>query len=610
MKTALSKTHLLLKRVFLVTRSYFRHEPVGSALHILFKLIITTIPLVSTFVLSRLIESLSAGRGGGSAAILWLSAMIFLKIIASLVGALRSVADNKFHYSMARVEKLSLAVMYDSLPLEFSDTQEGRRLIDDADMGMTCVGLIFFHFVDFISAVFTFICAAVTLFRYNVPLSLLVIAMYIPRMVLSVYRSKAFEEQRLAGWAKLKHAHYYSEILTSNRFAKDVRTYNLTDPLRENFEKYTKEYKKERQKYKYKYLLIGGAFDIAEQLGFIAFTAYLIFMAYTGSISVGEITLYAGFMASMTSSFSSVITKIGNMAELALVDMEHIVKLYSVPRLEDGYGDLPLEKFDSLEFADVYFKYPTGADDVLSGVSFTINRGERVSIIGINGSGKSTIIKLMIGLYEIDSGEIRINGADMKKYRIADIRKMFAVLFQEYSTFPLTIRENIALSRPGNLDEDQRIVDALKRAGIDEKVLCVSDGDSETSALDRRLGREFDDDGIELSQGQWQKVALARVYFKDADIVVLDEPSASLDAEAEDRIFKDFETAADDKTGIMISHRISSARKGSKVLVLNNGTIEEQGSHDELMRSGGLYAQMYELQRKKYVPEVGNHDED
>ena len=225
-----------------------------------------------------------------------------------------------------------------------------------------------------------------------------------------------------------------------------------------------------------------------------------------------------------------------------------------------------------------------------------MNKGEKMSIIGINGAGKSTIIKLMLGLYQIDSGQILINGYPMSDYDIRQVRGLFSVLFQSFAQYHLTLRENVAMSSLENIENDAEIERALAKSGIFENnKLLFEDG------LESNMTRQFDDKGIELSRGQWQKIALARAYFKNAPIVIFDEPSAALDAEAEDRIFKDFQSLSDSKTAIMISHRISSARMSDKIIVLDNGSIIEEGTHDQLIKTDGLYAKMYHLQHEKYI---------
>ena len=202
----------------------------------------------------------------------------------------------------------------------------------------------------------------------------------------------------------------------------------------------------------------------------------------------------------------------------------------------------------------------------------------------------------MLGLYEIQSGRILINGYPMSDYDMRDVRKLFSALFQSFVQYPLTLRENIALSSLERMDNSDEIEGVLTQSGVYEDIKPKLE-----NGLDSFMTRQFADKGTELSKGQWQKIALSRAYFKNAPIIIFDEPSAALDAEAEDRIFKNFESISDGKTGIMISHRISSARMSNKIIVLDGGKITEQGTHDELVALDGLYAKLYDLQREKYT---------
>ena len=202
----------------------------------------------------------------------------------------------------------------------------------------------------------------------------------------------------------------------------------------------------------------------------------------------------------------------------------------------------------------------------------------------------------MLGLYQVDSGQILINGYPMSDYDIRDVRRLFSVLFQSFVQYPLTLRNNIALSDFGRESCDSEIIKALETADIyDELNGKLANG------LESYMTRRFDDKGTELSKGQWQKIALARAYFKNSEIIIFDEPSAALDAEAEDKIFKNFNSMSDNKTGIMISHRISSSRISNKVIVLDKGKIVESGSHEQLLSLDGLYAKLFNMQKEKYT---------
>ena len=248
----------------------------------------------------------------------------------------------------------------------------------------------------------------------------------------------------------------------------------------------------------------------------------------------------------------------------------------------------------SIEFKNVTFRYPNTDAIVLDNLSFRIDAAEKAAIVGINGAGKSTIVKLLLRLYEPDSGEILIDGKNIKTYPLDAYRQKFSACFQDVSHYALTYAENIALSDIERISDADAIIDAAKESGL---------GDIHTSfpeGLSNPMTRSFSDIGVELSGGQWQKVGIARAFFRNVPFIILDEPSSALDPKAESQIFHSFAKLCGNKSGILISHRLSSIMLVDKILFLENGRIKESGTHSELMRRNGTYAAMYNLQAEKY----------
>lgn len=324
---------------------------------------------------------------------------------------------------------------------------------------------------------------------------------------------------------------------------------------------------------------------------------YIVYHALIGSISIGDIAMYTGYVITSTNSFYHAVSQfIGYVFYACRFIMPEYFKFLSIACPDDVSSDIRLSSFETLEFKNVYFKYPLSTEYILKGVSFQINQGDKISLIGINGSGKTTIVKLMLRLYEVDAGEILINGINITRYDIKDIRRIFSVLFQNFVKYPLSLRDNIALSDYQRVYNDEEITQSLKQSGIYDEL-----SDNLNNHLDTKMTRRFSDDGIELSGGQWQKIALSRAYFKNSEILIFDEPSASLDAEAEDRIFNNFAKISNGKTGIMISHRVSSAKMATQIIVLDEGKIIENGTHEELIENNGVYAKLFNLQKNKYL---------
>ena len=232
---------------------------------------------------------------------------------------------------------------------------------------------------------------------------------------------------------------------------------------------------------------------------------------------------------------------------------------------------------------------------IISDLSFSVNAGDYLCIVGENGSGKSTIVKLILRLYDIDGGQILLDGVDIKEYDIVKYRAIFSVLFQDFVSYSFTLRENVALSDYAKIDDDDKINEAINKSELRD---IVKDWESK---LETPLTRYYDENGKELSGGQWQKVALARVFFSNRNFIVLDEPSASLDVFAEEKIFRQFEQLSDNRSSLIISHRLSSIVNADVIIVLKDGKIIEQGSHNDLLNKGGYYAELFNLQASRYI---------
>jgi ATP-binding cassette subfamily B protein len=256
----------------------------------------------------------------------------------------------------------------------------------------------------------------------------------------------------------------------------------------------------------------------------------------------------------------------------------------------------PLPAFESLEFRNVRFKYPGTDNYVLDGISFRIDAGKHYAFVGINGSGKTTITKLMTGLYDDFEGDILINGRIISTYSQREIKALFSVVYQDFARYYISMNDNIALGDVNKMQEEEnpeRVREAIMKAGLEETAAKLPLG------LDTPLGK-IKEGGQDVSGGEWQKIAMARAVFNPAPVRILDEPTASLDPVSESRMYKEFEKISRDKTTIFISHRLGSTKLAHEIFVLGNGRIIEKGDHQHLMNLDGVYAQMYESQRSWY----------
>ncbi len=312
-----------------------------------------------------------------------------------------------------------------------------------------------------------------------------------------------------------------------------------------------------------------------------------------GIITVGTFTLLLNLAEQMSSAMGGILMNIAAILEnnLYITDLRKILNLPTLlPRAEHPTPFAAPDRPPRVEFRDVHFSYP-GSGEVLHGVSFTIEPGQRVALVGVNGAGKSTIVKLLCRFYDVTGGQVLVDGIDVRELNQDEWHRRIGTLFQEFVRYSLTIRENVLLGAPENPD-DTRLHDALRMSGANAYVATFPKG------VDTQLGRQFE--GEELSAGQWQKLAIARALYRASPLLILDEPTSAIDALAEEEIFRSLEQHYAGKSLFLISHRFSTVRGADKILVLEHGRVTEEGTHAELVEKNGLYATMFKAQAKGY----------
>ena len=555
----------------------------------------TSFPLLSAFLLKYVLDELTAPTPEIDKVLSVVVVYGLSLVINQGLGAARDLLKKAIEDKGEHLYQCRLAEKLAALPMDVLDSSKGRDLIDEVKYTEFTAVFLSIRFTDIFAYLYTFVVAFVTLWGFSPTFSIVLLLLTIPSNIFREYFAHRSEKLREETAPDVRKFCYYRWMLTDSWPAKDVRMYDLTDSIKARYEEERWDYVKANKALDKKELHGSIAIELLRRVGEAVFIAYVIYQATGGNIGIGDVALYIGFSDRASFSFENLTWQTVDLFSRISELMGKLFDFYAI-KTEQKSGSRSLESFESLTFDNVCFKYPHTDKYVLNGVSFTLNKGDKLSIVGINGSGKSTIIKLMLGLYEIESGQILINGYPMSDYDMRDVRKLFSALFQSFVQYPLTLRENIALSSLERMDYSDEIEGALTQSGVYEDIKPKLE-----NGLDSFMTRQFDDKGTELSRGQWQKIVLSRAYFKNAPIIILDEPSAALDAEAEDKIFKNFEAISDGKTGIMISHRISSARMSNKIIVLDGGIITEQGTHDELVSIGGLYAKLYNLQREKYT---------
>jgi ATP-binding cassette subfamily B protein len=303
----------------------------------------------------------------------------------------------------------------------------------------------------------------------------------------------------------------------------------------------------------------------------------------------------AGAISGANGELQTIFSLLSAMSEQALFLTDLLTFFKVSPRIMDRPGALPgpREIREGFSFEDVTFCYPGSSKPVLDRMNFEIRPGERVAIVGENGAGKTTLVKLLSRLYEPSSGVIKLDGVDLRDYKLEDLRALIGVVFQDFMRYDMTARDNIAVGRMRIREADPDLWDAATRAGARQLV------DDLPLKLDQMLGRRFDG-GVDLSGGQWQRIALARAYLRDAQLLILDEPTAALDAVAEQQVFDTFADMTRDRMALLISHRFSTVKMVDRIVVLSDGRIVEEGGHHQLVGNGGIYSRLYDLQAANY----------
>jgi len=380
------------------------------------------------------------------------------------------------------------------------------------------------------------------------------------------------------------------------KLAKDIRIFGIGPWLTELYEKYSRLMQDFYVK-AYRQDMWADLLDVA--LAFLrngAAYGLLIAMALRGELTAAAFVLYFTAVSGFTQWVTGIFSGLGTLHRESL-DLSALREFMEEPELFRFGDGKPLavkpDHLYTLELRDVSFRYPGADHDTLSHVDLTLHPGEKLAVVGRNGAGKTTLIKLLCGLYDPTEGQVLLDGEDIRQYDRRDYYRHFAAVFQQFSILAGTMAENVAQTTGENVDRP-KMWDCLERAGIADKVRELPQGE------DTHLGREVYLDGVDLSGGQLQRLMLARALYKDAPVVVLDEPTAALDPIAESDLYQKYSDLTGDRTSVYISHRLASTRFCDRVLLIENGGIAEEGTHEELLAAGGRYAYLFDIQSKYY----------
>lgn len=394
---------------------------------------------------------------------------------------------------------------------------------------------------------------------------------------------------------EVRKMNYTYDTLISKYFSKDIRINRVKDNLHARYKMQWLNWFTSKRKILSKQFTASFLTMFLPNIITIFFAGYVIYNISKGDNTVGDFTYYLGIMGQITTTTFGIIAAISELIQQR-IKVEYYYKFMDwKPLVYENPVPIKIKEFKSLQFKNVSFKYPNTEEYVLKGISFTINKGDKIGIVGKNGCGKSTIVKLLLRLYDVKEGEILLNGINITEFDFQDYYNIFSTMLQDYINYSFSLKDNVILAdinRAEHKDED--IIKACVQSDSYSFVKNWEDG------IYSYLTKSFDEHGKELSGGQWQKLALSRFFYKKAQFYILDEPSASLDIESEHIIFQSVFDKLNKNTLLLISHRLSNLKMMDKIIVLDNGIIAETGSHEELINKNGIYRYLYSMQYEKY----------
>jgi ATP-binding cassette, subfamily B, bacterial len=387
---------------------------------------------------------------------------------------------------------------------------------------------------------------------------------------------------------------YLRVLGASKESAKELKLFGLSDFITGEYKRLSDDIYDQNVRLAKRRVIAGSLLSILSTSGYYGAYAYVVYRTVTGNLSWGTLQFLAGAIAGASSNIQTIFQTFSSIADQSLF-LTDLVEFFKVkPKVQSSAEALPGPRpiREGFRFDCVSFTYPGTSRRVLEKLDFRIAPGERIALIGENGQGKTTIVKLLTRLYDPTEGRILLDGIDLREYRLEDLHREIGVIFQDFVRYEMTARRNIEVGRiEGNHNGD--IEDAARKSRANDVI------DRLPAKYEQLLGRRFEG-GVDLSGGEWQKVALARAYLRDAQVLILDEPTAALDAKAEHEVFQRFAELTKGKTALLISHRFSTVRMADRIVVLADGHIVEEGSHATLMERGGRYAELFEMQASSY----------
>jgi ATP-binding cassette subfamily B protein len=560
------------------------------------------LPAARVWVSKLLIDAVVAAvtTGGGTAAlpqVLFLVALQFaIGAAGNILGTIGNISQQLLQEQVANRIQLLVMRQANALDLVFFERPQFYDLLQQVQreatfrpvqMVQTAFGLI--------RQVLTFVSLLALLVNLEWFIAVAALVSPVPAFISSArYGWQGYQMMRWQSPLR-RMMSYLTNLMTSDAYNKEVKLFTVGNFFIERFSNLFQRYYAENRALVIRRYLAGAVWSMLTVLTSGLTFLYVAFRTLGGTISVGGLTLYVQAADGVSQAFSALLSGLQSMYEHQLYLKTLFELLDFQPQVRAPESPVPMRHpmAEGIEFRNVTYSYEGKDEPALKNVSFSIARGETVAIVGHNGAGKTTLVKLVARLYDPQAGQVLIDGRDVREYDPDELRGEFGVLFQDYVSYQFSARENIGIGRVERLDDTSAIAAAASKSGASTVIEGLPQG------YDTVLGKWFDG-GVNLSGGEWQKVALGRAFMREAQILILDEPSAALDARAEYELFTRLRELAHGRTAIFISHRFSTVRQADRILVFEQGRLIESGTHEELLELGGRYAELFNLQAASY----------
>ena len=565
-------------------------------------------PVVGALLSKDILNGLQDVIAGQTPAVFWGSAVMFLlifyfiyRILNSLVSRLNSAVTRIAGEKVVRHVKVQIMQKAKEVDLASFDMPQFYEKLENAnrEAGMRPIHVLSATF-DAVSSLITLVSYIIVLATapdmwWTAPIMLLI---SLPTAIISFsYRRKNFNYMRRRSKDR-RQMTYYSDLMVNKDMVKEIRMFGLGDTFVERYDSVFDRYYTGMRRLIVRenvWHLIAALISSVVNCVFFALIAMKVF---AGRIRIGDYSLYTGALTSIASTVSALINVSATVYEGTLFIDNLLVfmkeKPTVVPIVEEP-AHVRMGEPHTIEFVDVSFAYPGTTRRVLEHINLTLHADETIALVGLNGAGKTTFLKLLTRLYDPTEGKILLDGRDIREYDTNELYRMYGIIFQDFGKYAVSVSENISFGDVEQTPDAHRVREAAVQANAEEFIGKLPRG------LETPLMRFFEPDGIELSIGQWQKLSIARAFYSTSDILILDEPTASLDPIAEQEIFNQFERLREGKTTIFVSHRLSSATTASKIIVLEYGKVVEMGSHRELMAKEGKYCELFRTQAGRYL---------